>query len=79
MAPDNVKFSIHLPEWYERKLQIIGKLRGINRAALGATYIREGIDREWDDAEKELSGIAQYRGITTEELIKEWLNGGDDD
>lgn len=74
-----VRFSVSLPDWYERKLRLWAKLKGTNRATLMGNVVQARIEANWTDIEKELEAIAAYQGKTLEELETEWLNGGDED
>lgn len=76
---DNVKFGIQLPEWYERELRLWAKLKGVARGTLAANIVQARIEANRPEIYGQIEAIAQYRGITSEELIKEWLNGGEDD
>jgi hypothetical protein len=69
-----VRFGISLPEWYHRKLLLGAKLKGTNRATLGANIVQNKIEADWPDIQKELEAIAKYRGISVEELESQWLN-----
>ena len=74
-----VRFSVSLPDWFERKLRLWAKLKGTNRATLTANVVQARIEANWSDIEKELEAIAKYQGKTLEELEAEWLNGGEED
>lgn len=74
-----IKFGIQLPPWYERKLRLWAKVKGTTRANLAANVIQSRIEVNWAEIEKEIATIALHRGIKPEELIAEWLNGGEDD
>lgn len=76
---DSIKFGIQLPEWYERELRLWAKLKGVPRAALAANIIQARIEANRAEIQAQLAAIAQYRGISVDDLIKEWLNGGEDD
>ncbi len=76
---DIIKFGIQLPEWYERELRLWAKLKGVPRAALAANIIQARIEANRAEIQAQLAAIAQYRGIPVEELVKEWLNGGEED
>lgn len=69
-----VRFGISLPDWYHRKLQLWAKLKGTNRATLGANIIQARIEANWDAIQQELEAIAKYQGKTLEELEAEWLS-----
>lgn len=76
---DIIKFGIQLPEWYERDLRLWAKLKGTSRATLAANIVQARIEANRKEIEQQVAAIAQHRGISTEDLIKEWLNGGEDD
>lgn len=77
--PEVIKFGIQLPEWYERELRLWARLKGVPRAALAANIIQSRIEANREECRQQIEAIAQYRGISVDDLIKEWLNGGDDD
>lgn len=68
-----VRFGVSLPDWYHRKLVLWAKLKGTNRATLTANIVQNRIEANWADIEKELRAIAQYQGVTYEELVEQWL------
>ena len=76
---DIVKFGIQLPEWYERELRLWAKLKGIPRAALAANLLQARIEVNRDVNNRQIEAIANYRGISVEDLTKEWLKGGEED
>ena len=74
-----VRYSVSLPEWWERKLRLWAKLKGTNRATLTANLVQARIEANWPDIEKDIEAIATYQGKTRAELEAEWLNGGEED
>lgn len=68
-----VRFGVSLPDWYHRKLVLWAKLKGTNRATLAANIVQNRIEANWAEVEKELRAIAQYQGVTYEELVEQWL------
>lgn len=76
---DIVKFGIQLPEWYERELRLWAKLKGTTRANLAANVVQNRIEENREKNERQIEAIARYRGISVDDLIKEWLNGGAED
>jgi hypothetical protein len=73
-----VRFGVSLPDWYHRKLLLWAKLKGTNRATLGANIIQNRIEANWAEIQQEMTAIAKYRGITLEELEEEWLSSEDE-
>lgn len=73
-----VRIGITLPEWYERKLVLWAKIKGTNRATLISNIVQARIEANWEQIEKDLQSIADYRGVTTDELIAEWLEKPDE-
>jgi hypothetical protein len=74
-----VKFGIQLPDWYDRKLRLWAKLKGVPRATLAANVLQARIEANWNDVEKELEDIATREGTTRTQLEAEWLNGGEEE
>lgn len=75
---DMVRFSVGLPEWYERKLRLWAALKGTNRATLAANIVQARIEANWSDVERELDAIAKHLSITREELEDKWLEKRDE-
>ena len=67
------RFAVTLPDWYHRKLLLWAKLKGTNRATLAMNIVQARIEDNWPEIEKELESIANYQGITKEELEAKWL------
>lgn len=74
---DIVRFNVQIPEWTERNLKLLARIRGMQRATLASIIIQCHVDEKADWIEERLEAIASLKGITKEELIKEWLNEED--
>lgn len=71
------RFSISLPDWYERKLKAWARMKGTNRATLASNIVQARIEANWPEIEREMEAIAKYQGKTLEQVKAEWMNGND--
>jgi hypothetical protein len=78
VPPENIRFTVQLPPWYDRKLRLWAKLKGTARATLMANVVQARIEANWADVERDIEAISTQRGITRQDLEAEWLNGGED-
>jgi len=69
-----VRFSVSLPDWFERKLCLWASSKGTSRAALASNILQARIEANWDNIEKDMKSIANYHGMTVQELEAEWLD-----
>lgn len=82
MTESAIKFGIQLPGWAEREVRIQAKLHGVSRATMAALMIHAFIRQSYRVEERavisnQLDAIAQMEGLSTEELIQQWLSAED--
>lgn len=72
-----VRFSVSLPAWFERKLCLWASVKGTSRAALASNILQARIEANWSDIQDDIESIAEFYGMTAQELEAEWLNESD--
>lgn len=72
--PDNVRFSIQLPAWYDRRLRLWAVVKGTNRATLASNILQARIEANWSEVEKQMEEIAAMQQMSVDELITLWLD-----
>lgn len=68
-----VRFSVSLPDWYERKLRLWAALKGTNRATLAGNILQARVEANWVDVDREIDAVAEHLGQSREELEASWL------
>lgn len=68
-----VRFSVSLPDWYERKLRLWAALKGTNRATLAGNILQARVEANWVDVDREIDAVAEHLGYSREELEASWL------
>lgn len=77
--PQSIKYTIQLPDHYERKLRLWAKFKGQSRAGLSANIIQARIEANWPEIQRDMEAIAKRQGIALEDLESQWLDESDDE
>ena len=73
MSKDQIKFTIQLPPWFDRKLRLWAFIKGTSRAALASNILQNRIEANREEIEKSLAEIAKDEDTTIEALTQEIL------
>lgn len=74
-----VKFGIQIPYLHNRRLRLWARLKNTPRASLASNILQSRIEANWEEIDKDLDAVANYLGVTREELEADWLNGGEEE